>query len=284
MTKYANSHPFKVAQVKDEGFYANSHPYQVAVVEGGTGGEARVVDELPEIGEVGYIYLVLKETTSSGDIYDEYIWALQEDGETYAWEHLGATNEVTITLYDSTGQNTDGAMTQKAASNMIYPSGYETSKNKIAMGPYIGSTNNRVFSVSTGDASKQRGVYGGATTYDSIAILGETNGYRNVVLGSYANTYGTENIVIGYEANSGGSSLLVRSVALGAYSTIGRSNEVSVGSGTDNDSMQPKTRYIANVRDPQLAQDAATKNYVDTAIAGVGVNSITNEDWNTLWQ
>lgn len=114
----ANDHPYKVAIVKDSKLFANSHPYKVQI-EGGGGSEARVVDELPETGESGYIYLVLKETTKEGDIYDEYIWALQPDGETYGWEHIGATNEVTIKLYDTTGQNTDGAMTQKATTDAL---------------------------------------------------------------------------------------------------------------------------------------------------------------------
>ena len=53
------------------------------------------MDTLPEVGEPGFIYLVLKETTREGDIYDEYIWAQQSD-ESFAWEHLGATNEVIV--------------------------------------------------------------------------------------------------------------------------------------------------------------------------------------------
>lgn len=117
----ANDHPLKVAIVKDEGVHANSHPYKVAIVEGGAGGggEARVVETLPDEGEVGYIYLVLKKTTKAGDIYDEYLWALQEDGKTYGWEHIGATNEVSIKLYDELGNNTDGAITQRAATEAL---------------------------------------------------------------------------------------------------------------------------------------------------------------------
>lgn len=93
----ANDHPFKVSIVKDAEFFANSHPYKVTIEGGGGGGnEGRVVDELPEEGEPGYIYLVLKESTPEGDIYDEYMWVLQQDGETYGWEHIGATNEVNL--------------------------------------------------------------------------------------------------------------------------------------------------------------------------------------------
>lgn len=91
----ANDHPFKVSIVKDAEFFANSHPYKVSIEGGGGGGnEGRVVDELPEEGEPGYIYLVLKEHTPEGDIYDEYMWVLLQDGETHGWEHIGATNEI----------------------------------------------------------------------------------------------------------------------------------------------------------------------------------------------
>lgn len=117
----ANSHPYQVEIVGADSntFYANSHPYKVAIVGGHAGIEARIVEELPETGESGYIYLVLKEETEEGDIYDEWMWVLQEDGETYAWEHIGVTNEVSIILYDTTGQNTDGAMTQKAVTDAL---------------------------------------------------------------------------------------------------------------------------------------------------------------------
>ena len=93
----ANSHPYKVVLTKDtDEMYANSHPYQVEIVGGGGGTEGKVVDELPEEGETGYIYLVLKEESEEGNIYDEYMWVLQQD-ETYGWEHIGATDKVSVT-------------------------------------------------------------------------------------------------------------------------------------------------------------------------------------------
>lgn len=92
----ANSHPYKVVLTKDtDEMYANSHPYQVEIVGGGGGTEGKVVDELPEEGETGYIYLVLKEESEEGNIYDEYMWVLKQD-DTYGWEHIGATNEVSV--------------------------------------------------------------------------------------------------------------------------------------------------------------------------------------------
>ena len=113
----ANDHPFKVSIIKDAKMFANSHPFKVSI-EGGGGTEGKVVDELPEEGETGYIYLVLKKEAEEGNIYDEYMWVLKQD-ETYGWEHIGATNEVSIVLYDEMGQNTDGAMTQKAVTDII---------------------------------------------------------------------------------------------------------------------------------------------------------------------
>lgn len=113
-----NSHPVKVVKVADEGFYANSHPYKV-VFEGGGGSEGRVVDELPETGEPGYIYLVLKEETSEGNIYDEYMWVLQQDGETYGWEHIGVTNEVKIEIDDAISSTSENAVQNKAIKSYV---------------------------------------------------------------------------------------------------------------------------------------------------------------------
>lgn len=116
----ANDHPFKVALITEtEGvIYANSHPYKVALEDGKIGFEAVIVDELPETGDPSYIYFILKESTPEGDIYDEWMWALQPNGE-YGWSHIGVTDTVEIKLYSSTGNHTDGAMTQKATTQAV---------------------------------------------------------------------------------------------------------------------------------------------------------------------
>lgn len=198
----ANSHPYRVAIVKDtEGLFANSHPYKVVIEGGGGGGyEARVVDTLPEEGEVGYIYLVLKETTSEGDIYDEYIWALQTDGTTYSWEHLGTTNEVTIKLYDTEGDNTDGAATQRLATSLKgkarvlteadrnYPlTGTKTQVRLDYMEPGIYATNGE--SLYLGN-TRVLGISGGKP---GIAIVLQGDDYgRRFVITSNPNISGTD--------------------------------------------------------------------------------------------
>lgn len=114
----ANSHPFKVEVVEGAEMYANSHPYQVEVVGGSIGGgEARVVDQLPTEGENGVIYLVVKEHTAQGDVYNEYVWALQQDGETYDWELLGS---VTINNNSITGHGAPTSSTEASSLGQTY--------------------------------------------------------------------------------------------------------------------------------------------------------------------
>lgn len=110
--EYSNSNPRKVVLVDDyQGMYVNSHPYKVAVVAGDNvateewvnerlEGIARIVTELPEEGEPAVTYFILRETTSEGNIYDEYMWLTLEDG-TLGWEKIGATDTIQIETIDN---------------------------------------------------------------------------------------------------------------------------------------------------------------------------------------
>lgn len=82
------------------------------------GFEGKIVDSLPEEGDPHYIYLVKKATTAQGNAYDEWMWVLKPN-ETYGWEYIGGTGEVTVKLYKETGENSDGAMTQKAVTDAL---------------------------------------------------------------------------------------------------------------------------------------------------------------------
>lgn len=272
----ANDHPFKVSIVKDAEFFANSHPYKVTI-EGGGGNEGRVVDELPEEGEPGYIYLVLKEETEEGNIYDEYMWVLKQD-ETYGWEHIGATNEINLTYYDILGPNDDGVFSQRKITEFLhgeYGTNNEFGMTKhnisIGIGPHPASSLGRN-SVSIGVGINGTGQ--NENTY--VGISASPNNYHydeqyGTGLGYFARGAYKGSTALGAYAGHGTTNLTGKgSVALGAFSTATRHGEVGVGV-TDTEYGYNGTPYklIGGVHDPIDAHDAATKGYVDDKIGQI---------------
>ena len=72
---------------------------------GGSKLEYIIVEQLPSSGKKGAIYLVQKETSTEGDLYDEYIWINDK------WEHVGTS---TIDLSDYyTKEETDSTFATK---------------------------------------------------------------------------------------------------------------------------------------------------------------------------
>ena len=146
------------------------------------------------------------------------------------------------------------------------------------------------------------------TKYGAIAIglRSYAEGYGSnqggIALGENANARDSAAVAIGANSSvtrpSGGRAR--NSVALGSFSTTSEEGVVSVGSGVSalalSDDMPEEeqaiaraaadvpTRRIINVTDPQNAQDAATKNYVDTKIseipAGTEVNILSKTKTN----
>lgn len=187
------------------------------------------------------------------------------------------------TVVQTTGASTTDVMSQKAVTNMIYPDGYETSKTRIAIGNTTITTGmNSVLAIGSNSSTTnyRTRVQGNSTVALGDSIQTSTGANQAVVIGTGNGTTGPRvarigGIAIGAYANSGHD----YSIALGHNALTSRIYELSVGSGGGTSA----TRFIANVTDPQLAQDAATKNYVDTQIVGTTETlTIASADWTAL--
>ena len=92
--------------------------YTLVTAKGVTiGFEAKVVDELPETGEKGFIYLVPKDESNPEDTYEEYVWALGKDGS-YGWEHIGST-DVKIEIDDELSDTSENPVQNKVIKDAL---------------------------------------------------------------------------------------------------------------------------------------------------------------------
>ena len=73
-------------------------------------------------------------------------------------------------------------------------------------------------------------------------------------------------------------------VAIGAFSLATSAGEFNIGStSTSHGYNSSNYRLLTGLYDPQSAHDAATKGYVDTAVASAGASAFTTNEWNALW-
>lgn len=137
--------PTKTSDLTNDSDFQTGTQVSTAIstaISGVTQFDYQIVQSLPATGTKGTIYLVANSGTGQ-DIYDEYVYVNN------AWEKLGATftlptasastlggvkigsglsidnngvlsaTGVSMVLYNTTGQNTDGAMTQKATTDAL---------------------------------------------------------------------------------------------------------------------------------------------------------------------
>lgn len=224
-------------------------------------GGVETEDDLPEDAAVGDTYI----TEDTGVMY---VWTGED------WVALGGTG---INVVQTTGTSTTDVMSQKAATNLIYPSGYETSGDAICIGKaVIGSTAN-AYSVAIGYSNSTR-----ADGQNSIALGGYAVGGN----GTASSVTGGGHIAIGDGAKTGlrsgsgegsgrgtwyniaiGQSALGcynGAIALGAYSQANAVGEMNIGSSNTSYGYNSSNyRLLTGVYDGQSAHDAATKGQLD---------------------
>lgn len=178
---------------------------------------------------------------------------LKADG---TWETVGGGSSVNVV--QTTGTSATDVMSQVATSQMIYPSGYESSKTRINIG--LGSvSSNRAISIGTKDTTIASGSdsiaigCGARATNASAVAIGGDSSYNTVASNQ-------DSIAIGRDVTVSHQN----SCALIRYSTTSRQYELSLGSGSPGSEAAYQTKYIAHVKDPQYATDAANKRYVDS--------------------
>ena len=185
---------------------------------------------------VGQLYY----DTTNDDLY--YCSAITAQGTTpetytYTWNTIGGGPTVVQTI----GASTADVMSQAAVTGMVYQGNSSLPYRNVVIGD----------EASVATQTNGSGVVIGYKAKNTYAA--SSNG---VVIGPQAETSHRDTVTIGYRANCSQQN----SVSLGANSVASRNYEVSIGSGAASNG----TRFIANVTDPTLAQDAATKNYVDS--------------------
>lgn len=218
---------------------------------------------------------------------------LKADG---TWDDAGSP----INVVQTTGTSTTDVMSQNATSTMIYKSPAltdsaivvgkgATMSSSFAQGNNMIIGNNGTISGNNGN-----GFYNMAIGYGTNPIRSGSergSGLNNIAIGSLAGCYHTPgqahvndqgqlSIGLGAATKDQGST------AIGASSYSETCGEVAFGpTNTAYGYNNSNYRLLTGLYDPQADHDAATKGYVDTAIAAAGgAEEISAADWSNLWQ
>ena len=131
----------------------------------------------------------------------------------------------------------------------------------VALGSNTQAT--RTGATALGDRAEAKGA-GSVAVGNDCSV--ETDTSDGISIGKLSYVSGEGSVAVGTSARADG---VADSIALGRNSEATEDSVVSIGSGDETGFSLPKTRRIVNVTDPTNAQDAATKNYVDTQLTPV---------------
>lgn len=117
-----------------------------------------------------------------------------------------------------------------------------------------------------------------------LGVNGSISGNAATGIGYNIFANGDNSIAIGNNSTANGKG----SIALGVGAKATSTGEVNIGADTQYTTFgynSSNYRLLTGLYDPQSDHDAATKGYVDTAIAAAGgAEEISAADWSALWQ
>lgn len=207
---------------------------------------------------------------------------VKPDGSTITVAADGTISASGGTLYSTAGQNTDGAMTQKATTDMVFEENYypgSGNTTKILIGSRYGAANNKTNTIGIGYSVRSNQNY-------TIAIGSgaEATATSAVGIGNGARGRGEGSIAIGADADTGAGNY--GAIALGRGAMASANGEMNIGSSSTSYGYNGTNyRLLSGVHDAVNAHDAVTKGQLDTVAASIpATNNINSTDWNALWQ
>lgn len=217
------------------------------------------------------------------------------DGETIIVDangKLASSGSGGPTVVQTTGTSTTDVMSQNATTSMIYAdpgTNYKIQLGNGAVGSGSGSIAVGYISSATQNSAIALGSSAAATGSRSIAIgvTAKARGAGAININSssgFAGGYGEIRI-----GNGPGDTTHAGAVAIGEGSMASANGEFNIGdmrtTGVAYGYNNSRYRLLTGLYDPQSAHDAATKGYVDTAVASAGgAEEINSTDWSALWQ
>lgn len=194
---------------------------------------------------------------------------LKADG---TWDTAGGGGP---TVVQTTGTSTTDVMSQNATTSMVFAD--PATQNNIKIG--------RGTSSSIGSDAIEIGHDAAATAGGGVAMGHSATAsgmYGPTALGNAAQATGARSTAIGNSSTASANASIA--LGLGATATQQGQFDVSTGNQTTVGYNNSNYRLLTGLYDPQSDHDAATKGYVDTAVAGAGASYYSNSELESLWE